>query len=50
VSADPKQHAAWLNETLDVGVDDLFVHQVPREQRRFIDTFGGEVLPEVAAR
>jgi probable non-F420 flavinoid oxidoreductase len=50
VSADPKQHAAWLNETLDVGVDDLFVHQVPREQLRFIDTFGGEVLPEVAAR
>lgn len=50
VSADPKQHAAWLNETLDLGVDDLFVHQVPREQHRFIDTFGADVLPEVAAR
>ena len=50
VSADPKQHAAWLHETLDLGVDELYLHQVPREQRRFIDVFGAEVLPEVAAR
>jgi probable non-F420 flavinoid oxidoreductase len=49
VSSDSKQHAAWLSETLDVGADDLFLHQVPRDQRRFIDTFGAEVLPEVAA-
>ena len=33
VSSDPGQHAAWLNETLDAGVDDLFLHQVPRDQR-----------------
>ena len=50
VSSDPKQHATWIHEVLDLGVDRVFVHQVPREQRRFIDTFGGEVLPEVAAR
>jgi probable non-F420 flavinoid oxidoreductase len=50
VSADPKQHAAWLSETLDLGVDGLYVHQVPREQMRFIDTFGTAVLPEVAGR
>jgi probable non-F420 flavinoid oxidoreductase len=49
VSSDSKQHAAWLNEALDVGADDLFLHQVPRDQRRFIDTFGAEVLPQVAA-
>jgi coenzyme F420-dependent glucose-6-phosphate dehydrogenase len=49
VSSDSKQHAAWLNEALDAGADDLFLHQVPREQRRFIDTFGVEVLPQVAA-
>jgi probable non-F420 flavinoid oxidoreductase len=49
VSSDAKQHAAWLNEALDAGADDLFLHQVPREQRRFIDTFGVEVLPQVAA-
>ena len=47
VSSDPKQHAAWLHEVLDLGVDDLFVHQVPREQERFIDVFGADVLPDV---
>lgn len=50
VSADPKQHAAWLNETLELGIDGLYVHQVPREQMRFIDTFGADVLPEVVGR
>ncbi len=50
VSADPKQHVAWLHEMLDLGVDELFIHHVPREQRAFIDTFAAEVLPEVAAR
>jgi G6PDH family F420-dependent oxidoreductase len=50
VSSDPKQHAAWLHETLDLGVDELFLHQVPREQRAFIETFGAEVLPEVVGR
>jgi hypothetical protein len=50
VSSDAKQHAAWLHECLDCGVDELFVHQVPREQRGFIDTYGAEVLPEVSQR
>jgi probable non-F420 flavinoid oxidoreductase len=48
VSSDVKQQAAWLHETLDCGVDELFIHQVPREQQRFIDTFGAKVLPEVS--
>ena len=47
MSSDPKQHAAWLHEVLDLGVDEVFVHQVPREQDRFIDVFGDEVLPEL---
>jgi probable non-F420 flavinoid oxidoreductase len=50
VSADPKQHAAWLHETLDLGVDELFLHHVPRPQRGFIDTFAADVLPEVTGR
>ena len=50
VSSDPKQHAAWLHEILDCGVDELFLHQVPRDQLGFIDTFAREVLPEVAGR
>ena len=50
VSADPKQHLAWLHETLDAGADELFVHHVPRDQDGFLDVFGAEVVPEVAAR
>ena len=50
MSSDAKQHAAWLSETLDCGIDEVFVHQVPREQRGFIDMFGAEVLPEVSQR
>jgi probable non-F420 flavinoid oxidoreductase len=50
VSADLKQHTAWLHEILDAGADELLVHQVPRDQDAFIDAFGADVLPEVAAR
>ena len=50
VSPDPKQHVAWLHDTLDAGADELFVHQVPREQDGFLDVFGADVVPEVSAR
>ena len=50
ISSDPKQHVAWLHEMLDLGVDELYIHHVPTEQRAFIDTFGAEVLPEMATR
>jgi probable non-F420 flavinoid oxidoreductase len=50
ISADPGRHLAWLHEILDVGVDELFIHQVPRDQARFIDTFGKDVLPDLVAR
>ena len=47
ISADPEQHVAWLRETVEAGASDLFVHQVPRPQRDFLDTFGESVLPKV---
>jgi probable non-F420 flavinoid oxidoreductase len=50
VSADPHRFVEWLRETIDLGVDELFLHQVPLEQRRFIDTFGADVLPELTTR
>jgi hypothetical protein len=46
-SSDLGRHAAWLRQILDAGVDELFIHQVPREQSAFIDAFGSKVLPEV---
>jgi probable non-F420 flavinoid oxidoreductase len=47
VSSDLAQHAAWLDETLGLGVDRLYLHHVPRDQDAFIEAFGHKVLPEV---
>jgi probable non-F420 flavinoid oxidoreductase len=47
VSSDPKQHAAWLAELIDVGFDRIYLHHVGKDQREFIDVFGREVLPEL---
>ena len=45
VSPDPEQHAAWLQEFIDLGFDELYVHHVGQEQGRFIETFGRSVIP-----
>jgi probable non-F420 flavinoid oxidoreductase len=47
VSSDLGRHAGWLQDTLALGVDDLYLHQVPRAQDRFIERFGAEVIPQV---
>jgi probable non-F420 flavinoid oxidoreductase len=47
VSADPSQHVKWLRELADLGVDALYLHHVGKEQDRFIEVFGEQVLPEV---
>jgi probable non-F420 flavinoid oxidoreductase len=47
VSADPGRHASWIDEIAGLGVDGLYLHQVGKEQERFIEVFGEHVLPEV---
>ncbi|WP_243707841.1 hypothetical protein [Micromonospora sp. KC606] len=47
VSADPARHVAWLREYAQLGVDELYLHHVGRDQQRFLDVFGGHVLPEL---
>src|SRR5919199_990691 len=47
ISADPGQHAAWLNEYLELGFEELQLHQVGRNQHTFIDAFGAKVLPQL---
>ena len=49
VSADPARHAAWLAADLELGFDVVSVHNVNREQARFIDVFGERVLPQLRA-
>jgi alkanesulfonate monooxygenase SsuD/methylene tetrahydromethanopterin reductase-like flavin-dependent oxidoreductase (luciferase family) len=48
VSADPAQHAAWLQDFVDLGFDEIYLHHVGQEQREFLDVFGAKVLPQVA--
>ena len=49
VSADVERHIEWLHEIADLGVDQLYLHQVAQgaEQERFIEVFGDRVLPEI---
>lgn len=46
VSADPERHVRWLHEDLDIGLEKIFLHNVSRQQERFVETFGDEVLLE----
>ena len=45
ISADPVRHRAWLEEDLAMGFDGLYLHNVNRQQERFVDVFGDKVLP-----
>jgi probable non-F420 flavinoid oxidoreductase len=45
VSADPRQHLEWLCEYRELGIEAAYVHNVTREQERFIEAFGSDVLP-----
>jgi probable non-F420 flavinoid oxidoreductase len=45
ISADIEQHRAWLQEYRELGFEQLFLHNVGRGQRAFIEAFGAKVLP-----
>ena len=47
VSTDLHQHAAWLSEYAEQGVDELILHNVASNQADFIDAFGADVLPQL---
>jgi hypothetical protein len=47
VSSDPGRHVAWLQDALDLGFEELYLHHVGQDQREFIDVFGSRVLPEL---
>lgn len=47
VSADLGQHTAWLQEYLDLGFDELFLHFVGQDDDAFLAAFGSQVLPQL---
>ena len=41
----PAQHVEWLNQDLDLGFEELILHNVGTNQEEFIDIFATKVLP-----
>jgi coenzyme F420-dependent glucose-6-phosphate dehydrogenase len=49
MSADPEIHRREIQKFLDMGFDRIYLHNVGRNQAAWIDAFGREVLPKLAA-
>jgi coenzyme F420-dependent glucose-6-phosphate dehydrogenase len=47
VSSDVERHLAWIQEDLELGFEQVFLHNVGRNQREFIEVFGEQVLPKL---
>jgi coenzyme F420-dependent glucose-6-phosphate dehydrogenase len=47
ISADLGRHAEWLQEFIEIGFQELLLHQVGLNQLEFIDAFGRAVLPQL---
>ncbi len=48
VSADIARHLDWLQQDIALGFERLYLHNVNRQQQRFIETFGERVIPAVS--
>jgi coenzyme F420-dependent glucose-6-phosphate dehydrogenase len=49
MSADPEVHRKEIQKFLDLGFDQVYLHNVGRNQAAWIDVFGREVLPALNA-
>jgi hypothetical protein len=38
---------AWLQEYIELGFEEIQLHQVGRNQRAFIDAFATSILPQL---
>lgn len=47
ISADPDKHRAEIQKYVDLGFDRIYLHNVGRNQREWIETFGADVLPNL---
>jgi coenzyme F420-dependent glucose-6-phosphate dehydrogenase len=47
ISAELDEHAAHLQKFVDMGFDEIHVHNVGRNQAEFIKAFGDKVLPQL---
>jgi len=47
ISADPDVHRAYIQRFVDLGFDRVYLHNVGRNQKEWIETFGRDVLPKI---
>jgi len=47
ITSDLEQHLAHVQRYVDMGFDEIHLHNVGRNQAEFIEVFGREVLPRL---
>jgi hypothetical protein len=47
ISPDAGFHVDWIGRLFDLGIDELHLHQVARDQSGFIDFFGQRIIPQL---
>ncbi len=45
ISTDPSEHAAQIQHYIDLGFDEIYIHNVGRNQEQFIEAYGRSVVP-----
>lgn len=45
ISSDVKKYIQWLRQAFELGFDQIFLHNVNLDQKKFIEDFGEQVLP-----
>jgi coenzyme F420-dependent glucose-6-phosphate dehydrogenase len=49
ISSDPEKHRVQIQRFLDLGFDQVYLHNVGRNQAEWIEVFGRDVLPKLTA-
>ena len=49
ISSDPEKHRAQIQRFIDLGFDQVYLHNVGRHQAEWIEVFGRDVLPKLTA-
>jgi coenzyme F420-dependent glucose-6-phosphate dehydrogenase len=50
ISANPEKHIEWLHKDIELGFETISLHNVNREQQKFIEVFGEKVLPVLTSQ
>jgi len=48
ISSDPDEHREYIQRFVDLGFDRIYLHNVGRNQKEWIDVFAADVLPKLS--